>query len=307
MRTLLLWLARNAWLRERIPRLGPAKRAVQRFMPGEDMSAALDAAARFQVEGMGTLFTLLGENVERMDEAEAVAAQYQELLDGLAGRGIAGELSVKLTQLGLDVDMDQAATLTGRLAERAAQMQGVLWIDMEGSAYTERTVAFYERLKQQGHDNLGLCLQAYLRRTPADIRRLLPLSPAIRLVKGAYDEPGSIAYRGRRAVDANYAACARALLDEQARGSGLRIGFGTHDVSLVEQIASHADALGLPKDAFEIQMLYGIRTGQLRRLARDGYPVRSLIAYGPAWYPWYMRRLAERPANVLFALRQLVG
>jgi proline dehydrogenase len=180
-----------------------------------------------------------------------------------------------------------------------------VWVDMEGSAYTEQTIAIYERLKAS-HPNLGICLQAYLRRTAADVQRLLPLEPAIRLVKGAYDEPPAIAYRSRREVDANYVALAMVLLDAAASGRVVRIGLGTHDVVLIEQLAEHAAALGLPKTAFEVQMLNGIRLDQQRRLAAEGYLVRDLIAYGTAWYAWYMRRLAERPANVLFALRQML-
>ncbi len=176
---------------------------------------------------------------------------------------------------------------------------------MEGSPYTERTIAFYERLRA-GHPNTGICLQAYLRRTAADLRRLLPLEPQIRLVKGAYAEPASIAYQSRHDVDANYLALVVSMLDAFRGGAKIRIGLGTHDVRLIEQAAEHAAALGLPKPAFEVQMLYGIRMDQQRRLARDGYLVRDLIAYGEAWYPWYMRRLAERPANVIFVLRQML-
>ena len=307
MRTILLWLARSAWLRERVPRLPFAQRAVRRFMPGEDPGAALEAAVAFGAQGIGCLFTRLGENVERPEEADATAAHYLGFLDEVAARTPGGELSVKLTQLGFDLDEARTEEHVARLAERAAQAGGVVWIDMEGSAYTERTIAVYERCKRAGHPNVGICLQAYLRRTAADVQRLLPLAPAIRLVKGAYDEPAAIAYRGKRAVDANYAACAVALLEAKAQGQDVRIGLGTHDVALIEQLGGHARALGLPKDAVEVQMLYGIRVAELRRLGRAGYPVRSLIAYGPAWYPWYMRRLAERPANVLFALRQIVG
>ncbi|MBI3752295.1 MAG: proline dehydrogenase family protein, partial [Chloroflexi bacterium] len=179
------------------------------------------------------------------------------------------------------------------------------WIDMEGSVYVERTVAFYERLKAT-HPNVGLCLQAYLRRTAADVHRLLPLSPQIRLVKGAYAEPASIAYQSRHDVDANYLALIVSMLEAAKAGANIRIGLGTHDVRLIEQSAEHAAALGLPKASFEVQMLYGIRMDQQRRLAREGYLVRDLIAYGEAWYPWYMRRLAERPANVIFALRQML-
>jgi len=176
---------------------------------------------------------------------------------------------------------------------------------MEGSAYTERTIALYERAKAR-HPNTGLCLQAYLRRTAADIQRLLPLEPAIRLVKGAYAEPAAIAYQNRHEVDASFAMLSSAMLDAARAGERMRIALGTHDVKLIDQIARHAAALGLPKTAFEVQMLYGIRADEQRRLAREGYVVRDLIGYGTAWYPWYMRRLAERPANVLFALRQLL-
>jgi proline dehydrogenase len=178
---------------------------------------------------------------------------------------------------------------------------------MEGSAYTEKTVAFYERLKGT-HANVGICLQAYLRRTAADIQRLLPLDPAIRLVKGAYAEPASIAWQSKHDVDTSYAALSVAMLDARKAGRNIRIGLGTHDVRLIEQVAAHAEAVGLERrSAFEVQMLYGIRVDEQRRLRREGYAVRQLIAYGEHWYPWYMRRLAERPANVVFALRQVIG
>lgn len=299
-------MARNRWLRDHLPRLWFARRAVRRFMPGEDKDAALAAATAFQVEGLGTLFTRLGENLSSIDEADEVASHYLGLLDDIAARRLDGEVSIKLTQLGYDLDVERTFEHAARLAERAARDGRTLWIDMEGSAYAEGTIAFYERLKA-AHPNTGLCLQAYLKRTAADVRRLLPLDPEIRLVKGAYAEPAAIAYQSRHDVDANYLALTVSMLEAAKAGSKVRIGLGTHDVRLIEQAAQHAAALGLPKTAFEVQMLYGIRMDQQRRLAREGYLVRDLIAYGEAWYPWYMRRLAERPANVIFALRQIVG
>ena len=274
-------------------------------MPGEDMDSALTAAVGFQVEGLGTIFTHLGENLTSIDEADTVAAHYAELIDEIAARKLDGEPSVKLTQLGFDLDEARTMVHAEALAARTAEHGRTFWIDMEGSVYVERTIAFYERLKAT-HPNTGICLQAYLRRTAADVRRLLPLEPQIRLVKGAYAEPASIAYRTRHDVDANYLALAVAMLDAFRAGTKIRIGLGTHDVRLIDQAAEHAAALGLPKAAFEVQMLYGIRMDQQRRLAREGYLVRDLIAYGEAWYPWYMRRLAERPANVIFALRQML-
>lgn len=306
MRSLLLWMARNSWLRRHLPRLWFARRAVRRFMPGEDAESAVAVAVGFQIEGIASLLTHLGENLTDIAEADAVADHYLRVLDEIHTRKLDGEVSVKLTQLGFDLDVDRAFEHASGLAARATQDGKTLWIDMEGSAYTEGTVSFYERLKAV-HPNVGLCLQAYLKRTAADIQRLLPLSPQIRLVKGAYAEPPSIAYRSRHEVDANYLALSVALLDAARAGKRVRIGLGTHDVQLIDQVAAHASAMGLPRTAFEVQMLYGIRMDQQRRLAREGFLVRDLIAYGEAWYPWYMRRLAERPANVLFALRQMIG
>jgi proline dehydrogenase len=306
MRRLLLWMARNAWLRNRIPKLWFARRAVRRFMPGEDVESALAAGVRFQVEGLGTLYTRLGENLTRIEEADEVAAHYRTVLGQVRERRLDGEISVKLTQLGFDLDMERTFQHASSLAAEAAEIGKSFWIDMEGSAYTEATIAFYERLKA-AQPNIAICLQAYLKRTASDIQRLLPLKPEIRLVKGAYAEPASIAYQARHDVDANYLALCVSMLEAARAGGTVRIALGTHDVRLIEQVAEHAAALGLSKTSFEIQMLYGVRMDQQRRLAHEGYRVLDLIAYGEAWYPWYMRRLAERPANVLFALRQMVG
>jgi proline dehydrogenase len=305
MRQLLLWMSRNRWLRERLPRLRFVKRAVRRFMPGEDAASALDAAERFREHGIGVLFTRLGENLVHADEADAVAEHYLGVYDEIERRGLDGEVSVKLTQLGLDLDAERTFEHARRLASRAATLGTDLWVDMEGGDYTEVTVAFYERLKRE-HPNVGIALQAYLHRTAADIQRLLPLEPAIRLVKGAYAEPPSIAYQRRAEVDGNFVALTTAMLEARRAGRKIRISLGTHDSRLIEQIAEHAAAMGIGKSELEVQMLYGIREDEQRRLAALGYPVRDLIAYGEHWYPWYMRRLAERPANVLFVLRQLL-
>ncbi len=299
-------MAGNRWLRARLPKLWFAKRAVRRFMPGEDAASALAAGSQFQIEGIGTLYTRLGENLTRIEEADEVAAHYVGVLGEIRAGRLDGEISVKLTQLGFDLDVERTFEHASALAAQAAGYGKSFWIDMEGSAYTEATLSFYERMKAD-HPNTAICLQAYLKRTASDIQRLLPLKPEIRLVKGAYAEPASLAYQARRDVDANYLALSVAMLDAVRAGSRVRIALGTHDVGLIERVAEHAAAMGLPKTAFEIQMLYGIRSDQQRRLNREGFRVSALIAYGEAWYPWYMRRLAERPANVLFALRQIFG
>jgi proline dehydrogenase len=305
MRRVLLWLARNSWLRERLPRLAFARRAVRRFMPGERLEDALAAATGFQQEGIGILLTRLGEDVATAEEADAVAAHYLDVIDRLAAQGIDGEVSVKLTQLGLEQDPERALARCLRLAERAAAHGRIVWLDMEASRFVDATIELYAGLAA-AHPGSGLCLQAYLRRTASDLQRLLPLQPAIRLVKGAYAETPEIAFQARREVDASYVGLAGAMLQARAGGNKVRIGLGTHDTALIELIDGQARALGLPRTAFEVEMLYGIRADEQRRLAREGYQVRDLIAYGEAWYPWYMRRLAERPANVVFALRQVL-
>jgi proline dehydrogenase len=304
VRRVLLWMARNQWLKERLPRLRFVRKAVRRFMPGEDADAAFAAAATLAAAGQGILFTRLGENLTVIAEADEVAAHYHAILDRGASLARPIELSVKPTQLGLDIDEAACLRHLDGLAARADVVGTWLWVDMESSAYVERTLVLYERLRASRR-NVGICLQAYLRRTPADIRRLLPLEPAVRLVKGAYDEPADVAWRRRPEVDGSFQAAAL-VLAEAARDGKARLALGTHDGDLVGRIAAFADAAGVPRDRLEVHMLYGIRMSELRRLQKAGYPVSTLIAYGRHWYPWYMRRLAERPANVGFALRQLL-
>jgi proline dehydrogenase len=304
MRTALLWMARNAWLRERIPTLPFARRAVRRFMPGEHLEDALAAADRLLAQDLGILFTRLGENLTVIAEADAVAAHYHHVIDEAAKRGRPPEVSVKLTQLGLDIDAEAAYQHSLALARHARAAGSCFWIDMEGSDYTEQTIRFYERLHAD-EPHSGICLQAYLRRSAADVARLLPHRPMVRLVKGAYDEPAAVAYRDRGEVDANYLGLALTLAQAAGRGEA-RLALGTHDAELVRQLAALTDAAGIPRSALEVHMLFGIREAELKRLRSEGFPAFSLVAYGEFWYPWYMRRLAERPANVLFALRQVL-
>ena len=304
MRRFLLWMARNTWMRDHLPRLPFAKRAVRRFMPGETLDEGVAAADALLAEGIGILLTHLGENLTVPAQADAVAAHYHEVLDRAAKRQRPPEISVKPTQLGLDIDPELAFRHADDLATHAAKVGTTLWLDMEGSSYVDPTLELYRRLRQK-HEAMGIALQAYLRRTGADVEGLLPLRPVIRLVKGAYDEPASIAYRSRDEVDDNYHDVAVAIARAAGTGSA-RLALGTHDVILVERISSTAEAAGVPRAALEVHMLYGIRTDELRRLRDAGYPTFSLVAYGDAWYAWYMRRLAERPANVAFALRQLL-
>jgi proline dehydrogenase len=276
-------------------------------MPGEGMEDAFAAAERLRDERIKILFTRLGENITSLDEAEEVAAHYRSVLEKDAARAhITGavEISIKPTQLGLDQDFGACLAHCHAIAERCAESGTWFWVDMEGSAYTDRTMDLAEALLAR-HDNVGIALQAYLRRTAADVQRLLPHKPAIRLVKGAYDEPAALAYRSAAEVDGNFLVLAVILAGHAARGEA-RLALGTHDVELIEQIRTITDAQGVPVSALEVHMLYGIRERELRLLRDAGHPAFSLVAYGSAWYRWYMRRLAERPANVFFALRQLL-
>lgn len=302
MRRFLLWCARNEWLRVHIPRLPGAQRAVRRFMPGEDMDDALRAAGTLQATGIPSIFTHLGENLTDLSQADQVAAHYHELINRFARWGLRPDVSPKLSQLGLDLDPEAAFQHALGIARHTREAGGRYWIDMEDSSYVDRTLDIYERLLA-AQPGIGVCIQAYLRRTPEDIERLRPLGSSIRLVKGAYNEPAERAHRSKAEVRRAYRDLSIGMLADAAAGR-LTLGLATHDVELIEEVAAAASGIG--RDAFEVQMLYGIRVDQQHRLREAGYRVRVLIAYGEYWYPWYVRRLAERPANLWFAVRQML-
>ncbi|HET7465215.1 MAG TPA: proline dehydrogenase family protein [Candidatus Dormibacteraeota bacterium] len=305
MRGLLLWCATNPWLAAHVPQWGFVKRAVRRFMPGEEFEDALKVAVEFKRQHIGVLFTQLGENVTDLAEAGAVVQHFEMVLTKAAEAKVDPIISVKPTHVGLDIDAAAALENLQRLAAAAEKAGGWLWIDMEGTAYTDATLDLYAAVRKR-HEHVGLAIQAYLYRTAGDVGRLLELKPAIRLVKGAYAEPPDKAFPAKRDVDANYLALCAFMLPEVKR-ERLRLVLGTHDAPLIRRITSYADALGIEHAKVEVNMLYGIQTEALARLAAEGHTARQLIAYGPAWYGWYIRRLAERPANVLFVARQAFG
>ena len=281
------------------------RRSVRRFMPGERLDDALLAAGDLHRAGIPVLVTRLGENVEDASQAEEVAAHYLSAFDQVKASGLDAQVSVKLTQLGLDQDVELCRSHVARLVEKARAVGGgTLWIDMESSEYVDRTLDVYRRLREGGAA-VGVALQAYLRRTPADLDGLLPLGPAVRLVKGAYREPPDRAFPAKRDVDEAYFRLAELLLSERARAAGTFAAFGTHDMALVRRIQEAAGRLKAPRTAYELEMLYGIQRAEQLRLARDGERMRVLISYGDYWFPWYMRRLAERPANVWFVVKSL--
>jgi proline dehydrogenase len=304
-RRLLLRASRSTWLARQLSERAFFRRAVRRFMPGEDLGAALDAARHLAAEDIGSVLTQLGEQVTSRDESARVRDHYCRVLEEIRARGLPTEISVKLTHLGLDVNPKACLQDLLALAARAGDAASFLWIDMEESRYVDATLELFQAVRA-AHASVGVCLQAYLRRTPGDLETLLPLAPAIRLVKGAYNEPPAVAYPSKRAVDAGYLALGGRLLERAARGEA-RAVFGTHDLGLITRLRERALGLGAAPGTYEVHMLYGIRAAEQRALQREGVPVRVLTSYGTHWFPWYMRRLAERPANVWFVVRHLLG
>ncbi len=303
MRNMLLWASRNPFLRSTMPRYAFVRRAVTRFMPGEELPDALRAAEALKRAGIASVLTYLGENITRESEAETVVERYREALAGVRERGLDCHISVKLTQLGYDISRSLCLTNLDRIVAQAAELGNFVWIDMEGSSYTGGTLETYREIRRKRR-NLGVCLQSYLFRTAADVTALTPLAPHIRLVKGTYAEPPAVAFRRKSDNDANYLALARQLL-ERTGDAGVRPAFATHDEKMLLPIRRLAAALHAPPETYEFQMLYGIRPDLQRRLAAEGNRMRVLISYGTYWFPWYMRRLAERPANVLFVLKNI--
>jgi proline dehydrogenase len=303
-RSVLLRASRSQWLASQLRDRRFLQRAVRRFMPGETLDAALDAAAAFAKYGIGSVLTELGEQVTNRAEAEAVRDHYADVLDRIRRRTLPAHISVKLTHLGLEANRDACLRDVLTLAEQADKARSFLWIDMEESRYVDATLDVYRRAKAEW-PNVGVCLQAYLRRTASDLEALFPLSPAIRLVKGAYNEPADIAFPKKRDVDAHYFGLAIRLLTEAARQRAKPV-FGTHDLKLIAGIREAAAAQRVDAGAYEFHMLYGIRAAEQRALVAEGVQVRVLISYGSAWFAWYMRRLAERPANIWFVLRNVI-
>jgi proline dehydrogenase len=300
-RNAVLWAADNRWLREHLPRYRFVRAGVRRFMPGETTDEAIAAAKRLGEQGLPTMFTLLGENVTNLGAARRVVEDYRATYDRIVSEGLDTEISVKPSHLGLDLDRDAAMANLDELATTAAEHDNWLWLDMESAPYVDPTLDLYRKLRA-GHPNVGIALQAYLKRTADDVDSLMPLDPTIRLVKGAYREPREIVFGSREAIDEAYRRLALLILAR--KGPVGRLALGTHDLDLVRQIRSDANG----REGFEVHMLFGIRSVDQARMGADGYRVRTLISYGTHWYPWYMRRIAERPIeNTLLALRNLVS
>ncbi|MBK5097893.1 MAG: proline dehydrogenase family protein [Gemmatimonadetes bacterium] len=303
-RHLLLRGSESRWLGERLAHRPFVHRAVRRFMPGEELDDAIEAARGLATRSLATVLTQLGENVSSAEETVGVATAYGRALLAIVAAGLDTDLSVKATHLGLDLGEQLAFDNLDRLLADAGAAGRLVALDMEATGYVNRTLDLYRALRAR-HENAGICLQAYLFRTEADLDSLLELGPMVRLVKGAYNEPADVAFPRKADVDLNYLLLADRLLEARQSDPRVRIAFGTHDERMIESIIRRVDEMGLPPDACEFQLLYGIGRDLQLRLAAAGHPVRVLISYGSRWFPWYMRRLAERPANVGFVLRSM--
>ena len=305
-RKILLAASTNAWLRDHATKTAFVRRSVSAFMPGERLEDALAAARAQEQRGIGTIFTHLGENVTRIEDAGAVAAHYLGAMDAVRAAGLNAQVAVKPTHLGLDIDADLAAQHLEQLVRHAEATGNFLWLDMESSPYVDRTLDLFRQLRQQS-PRVGVALQAYLHRTAKDVERLLPLGAAIRLVKGAYLEAPTVAFPVKRDVDEHFFRLGCRLLGDEALAAGGLLHIATHDPTLVARLQTFIASHNVPRSAYEFAMLYGIQRPLQARLVATGVPLRVLIAYGPHWFPWYMRRLAERPANVGFVLKNLVA
>jgi len=300
LRSLLLAAADSPRVQHLVQQYG-FRLGAARFVAGESLDHAVPVLRRLNEQGLLTNTTLLGEGVHDEAQTRQVVAACRGLLDRIQTESLRTNVALKLTHLGLSLDEDLAAGNLERVVAHAGTLGSFVRIDMEQSEYVDATLSIYERLRAAGHANVGTVLQSYLRRSPDDLERLLPLQPNLRVVKGAYLEPASIALPEKRDVDRAYVR----LVERGLRG-GAYVAVATHDERLIRHVQAFAAREGVSGDRYEFQMLYGVRPALQRSLAGQGYEVLVATPYGPDWYPYLMRRLAERPANLLFFLRNLV-
>ena len=303
-RKVLLWASTNAWLRERAMRTAFVRRSVSRFMPGERVEDALEAARGLQRASLTTIFTRLGENITQIGEADEVAAHYRHVLELVRESGLDIQISIKPTQLGFDQDPEVCFRHCLDLLKRTEAAGSFFWLDMESTPYVDGTIALFRRLREHS-PKVGIAIQAYLYRSAQDIEALIPLGSAIRLVKGAYLEPASLAFPKKADVDANFYKLAARMLEPDNSRPGALLHIGTHDIPLQERLRKVIVERQVPTGRYEMAMLFGIQAERQRELAAAGMPTRCLISYGEYWFPWYMRRLAERPANIGFVLKNM--
>jgi proline dehydrogenase len=302
IRKTLLYLSNQPSVFRLVRRNGFAKRFASRFVAGETLDTALDAVRVLNAKKITASLDLLGESVRTEPEAKAAANEYLVMLDRIHEQGLDANVSIKLTQMGLDLDEELCVETMQSILARARDYQTFVRLDMEGSGYTERTLRLFEERLYPGYqDNVGIVLQSYLYRTSADVERAILLKCRVRLCKGAYKEPASVAFPEKKDVDENYVRCMEKLIQE-----GNYPGIATHDPAIIEHAKRFVQEKGIALDRFEFQMLYGVRRDLQEQLVREGYRMRVYVPFGTQWYPYLMRRLAERPANLAFITGNVV-
>jgi len=301
----LLTLSRSQRFRGLVVSFVLSRRVARRFVAGETLEEAVAAIKRLNGRGLMATFDQLGENVKTADEALTAAADYLAMLDAIEHNRLNSNISLKPTHMGLDFGDDICLTNLRRILTHVRRRNNFVRIDMEGSPYTQRTLDIYRQLRAEGFDQVGVVIQSYLYRSAADVRALCDIGAKIRLCKGAYNEPASIAFPRKADVDANFRKLVEIMWSEQALARGAVAALATHDERIIGWAIAEAEKRGVRKDQFEFQMLYGIRRERQEELARAGYRVRIYVPYGTQWYPYFMRRLAERPANVIFIAKSL--
>ena len=300
-RSTLIWLSRQEGLKDFATSFKIFKKLTTRFVAGETIDEAVNFIREINAEGASATFDHLNESVGSASEAEAEVLEYLNILSKIDDAGINSNVSIKLTQFGLGLDSELAYKNARKVVEEAHRRDNFVRVDMEDSSVTQITIDIFKRLRAEfGLNDVGIVLQSYLRRTYSDAEQLVKLPARIRICKGAYNEPPEVAFPDKKDVDANYVRVVQLLLS-----SGIYHGVATHDPKMIEATIDFAKREGIGKDKFEFQMLYGIRRDLQRQLARDGYNIRIYVPYGKHWYPYFMRRLAERPANVWFVMKNL--
>ena len=301
LRSLLLYLSRAGWARAMMTGFPPAWLVAKRFVAGETVDEAMMAAQELNSRGLLVTLDFLGESVQDAGEATAACEQILYLLDRMSAAGIDANVSLKLSQLGLKLDENLAVHNLRRILERARQHGRRVRIDMEESALVDVTLDIYRRLhKGEGFDNVGVVIQSALFRSEEDVRQLVQEGAWVRLVKGAYKEPADVAYADKADVDASFVRLVEIMLSAEARANGVYLAVASHDDKMIDATQRYAREHNIAPDAYEFQLLYGIRRERQTELVRQGHKVRIYVPYGTAWYPYFMRRLAERPANLWF-------
>jgi proline dehydrogenase len=303
LRSLFLYLSEAAWAEKLIVNVGLARRTVHRFVAGNTLAEALDVVYGLNQRGLEVTLDHLGESVSDEASARQAAGEYLELLDAIDAHAARATVSLKLTQIGLDIREDLCLDNMRRILARAAETGNHVTIDMESTAHTEATLRVFRTLRQEhGFDNVGIVIQAYLYRSESDMRALAAEGAFVRLCKGAYKEPPDRAFPDKADVDASFVHLTELFLTPEARAAGAYLGIATHDEAMIAAAKRYIQAQDVPYETFEFQMLYGIRSKLQEQLRDDGFTMRVYVPYGTQWYPYFMRRLAERPANVWFLL-----